>query len=481
MRKNILASFVAGLFIVTGFAASPVSALTLSDLQSQLSSLLSQIAALQSQQGGTGITGSDTISNAFTTPTSYRICALLNRNFGFGSRGDDVSALQEFLHGQGYLDANATGFFGLLTSSALAHWQTSQGLTSAGAVGPLTRARLALWCGNPTPVCKPITYMPIACSDGAAAHPVHDANGCITGYECAVANYVPPANCKAWNDGCNDCTRATTGGTASCTTRQCFAAGKGYCSSYFSQTTNTPPSVSSFSGPTTLSVNQSGSWSVQASDPANGSLSYHVTWGDENAYPVYTMNAGATLDAFVQTTTFTHAYSTAGTYTVTITVKNQSGQQASASATVKVGSSIDIICTAEYAPVCAQPPEPACRHSIPACMIATPGPQTYSNRCVASAAGATFLYMGQCAITVACTADAQLCPDGSYVGRTGANCQFVCPTTNTTGASCTTPYGSLTVASGQTVSDQPYFSNGYYTGSMVVGTHRCSNGTWLAQ
>jgi Immunoglobulin-like domain of bacterial spore germination len=28
-----------------------------------------------------------------------------------------------------------------------------------------------------------------------------------------------------------------------------------------------------------------------------------------------------------------------------------------------------------------------------------------------------------------CTADAMLCPDGSYVGRTGPNCEFVCPDT----------------------------------------------------
>lgn len=29
--------------------------------------------------------------------------------------------------------------------------------------------------------------------------------------------------------------------------------------------------------------------------------------------------------------------------------------------------------------------------------------------------------------TVFCTADAMQCPDGSYVGRTGSDCQFVCP------------------------------------------------------
>jgi hypothetical protein len=28
---------------------------------------------------------------------------------------------------------------------------------------------------------------------------------------------------------------------------------------------------------------------------------------------------------------------------------------------------------------------------------------------------------------VFCTADAMQCPDGSYVGRTGPNCEFVCP------------------------------------------------------
>lgn len=29
---------------------------------------------------------------------------------------------------------------------------------------------------------------------------------------------------------------------------------------------------------------------------------------------------------------------------------------------------------------------------------------------------------------VACTADAMQCPDGSWVGRTGPNCEFACPT-----------------------------------------------------
>ena len=28
---------------------------------------------------------------------------------------------------------------------------------------------------------------------------------------------------------------------------------------------------------------------------------------------------------------------------------------------------------------------------------------------------------------IVCTMDAKMCPDGSYVGRTGPNCEFVCP------------------------------------------------------
>jgi hypothetical protein len=42
---------------------------------------------------------------------------------------------------------------------------------------------------------------------------------------------------------------------------------------------------------------------------------------------------------------------------------------------------------------------------------------------------------------VACTLEAMQCPDGSYVGRTGPNCEFVCPTT-ATAAPATTPPGS---------------------------------------
>ncbi len=46
--------------------------------------------------------------------------------------------------------------------------------------------------------------------------------------------------------------------------------------------------------------------------------------------------------------------------------------------------------------------------------------------------------------SVFCTADAMQCPDGSYVGRTGPHCEFVCPTSTTTPATPT----SATVEAG---------------------------------
>jgi hypothetical protein len=47
------------------------------------------------------------------------------------------------------------------------------------------------------------------------------------------------------------------------------------------------------------------------------------------------------------------------------------------------------------------------------------------------------------------------------------------------GASCTTPYGNKVVADGATVSYEPYFTQGVFTGSVVVPMMHCSNGTWL--
>ncbi len=189
---------------------------------------------------------------------------------------------------------------------------------------------------------------------------------------------------------------------------------------------NQPPEVREFSAPTNLSVNEQGTWSIAASDPENGTLSYRIDWGDSYIPAAVSSALRMESASFTQQTSFTHTYTAAGTYTVKVYVKDDAGTTATASATVRVGA--PVACTLQYQPVCGQPPEPACRNSVPACMMATPGPRTYGNTCQLNAEGAQYLYEGECRTEypVACTMDARQCPDGSWVGRSGPSCQFVC-------------------------------------------------------
>ena len=96
---------------------------------------------------------------------------------------------------------------------------------------------------------------------------------------------------------------------------------------------NLPPVISGLTAPTTLSVNQTGTWTINASDPQNGSLSYSVNWGDTVVTP------NAATSNFVQTTTFTHSYASAGIYTVTFTVTDSAGLTAQTTSTINIGNS----------------------------------------------------------------------------------------------------------------------------------------------
>lgn len=99
---------------------------------------------------------------------------------------------------------------------------------------------------------------------------------------------------------------------------------------------NQPPTINSVSGPTQLYTNQTGTWSIQATDPSNtGQLTYGVSWGDENTYYPYARPASYSTSG-QQTSTFTHSYSQPGTYTVVFTVTNASGQSAQSTITVNV-------------------------------------------------------------------------------------------------------------------------------------------------
>jgi PKD repeat protein len=125
-----------------------------------------------------------------------------------------------------------------------------------------------------------------------------------------------------------------------------------------------------------------------------------VTWGDEYSMP-WASSISSASPVFYQSTTFTHAYSSAGVYTIKVAVRDSAGLSANTSTTVKVGSDAPVACTMEYAPVCGQPT--GCANTCApgmfcAAMCQMPEPQTYSNKCMMNAAGATFKYIGECQV-----------------------------------------------------------------------------------
>ena len=94
------------------------------------------------------------------------------------------------------------------------------------------------------------------------------------------------------------------------------------------------------SGPTTLKIGESGTWTINASDPENGPLNYSVHWGDEPLTAVPVAGAPSAERAYNQTATFTHIYSRAGTFYPKFWVRDNAGntQWTSLSVTVTAGN-----------------------------------------------------------------------------------------------------------------------------------------------
>lgn len=71
-------------------------------------------------------------------------------------------------------------------------------------------------------------------------------------------------------------------------------------------------------------------------------------------------------------------------------------------------------------------------------------------------------------VEVMCTADAMQCPDGSYVGRTGPNCEFVCPvaTTSSKRVNLSSPVANSVIVSPLTLTGEA--GGWYFEGSFPL-------------
>ena len=312
------------------------SALSVEEIQQQIRSLLAQLATLQEQIRALQ-------STPATVPDVARgSCPALFRALSLGTSGSDVLSLQKFLVAQNLLSAEAaTGSFEALTQGAVQGLQTKYGVvlsgtpgtTGYGAVGPRTRALIALNCNLPGTTSLSCPFAPpptTACSTGWQANT--DANGCTTSYKCSIPQ-TTVSLCPAYT-------------FPTCSTGNYIpqSTGANGCPvpAHYDCTTNgfSAPTITSVDGPATLKSGERGTWTVRASTPnqQNTSIKYSVTWGDEYMAHLQSAMSAQAPQSITTSGTFTHAYSFVGAFSPRFTVSNDSG---SASFTTSVQVSGD--------------------------------------------------------------------------------------------------------------------------------------------
>lgn len=208
-KKNLLSVAVA--VAVVGTLALPLLAsaqsTTISTLQAEISSLLSQLASLRGQLGaaiasstppggnasgsfggwanasGTGAWGNGSNPGGPMIPASSTgiMCMGFPRNLSLGSVGSDVSDLQKILAQDPsvYPQGAVTGYFGPLTAAAVIKFQQVNDIasSSAGFFGPLTRDFLTKRCGGPGPVRLPPGFMPSSTMSSTPPRPPFNGSG----------------------------------------------------------------------------------------------------------------------------------------------------------------------------------------------------------------------------------------------------------------------------------------------------------------
>ncbi len=99
------------------------------------------------------------------------------------------------------------------------------------------------------------------------------------------------------------------------------------------------PTITSVSGPTTIAVNTQGTWTLQINNnQTNSYTTTSVNWGDQNVYGAALSANQTTYAQGSQSVSFTHTYTTTGTYTIVFTVTGVNGLSNTSSVTVNVNA-----------------------------------------------------------------------------------------------------------------------------------------------
>lgn len=98
---------------------------------------------------------------------------------------------------------------------------------------------------------------------------------------------------------------------------------------------NLSPVIGAVSGPNSLNINEEGTWNVTATDANNNDLSWSVDWGEGRSVETCQVNPPIGTGQN-RNYTASHAWTSAGTYTVTMFVNDCKGGTANKSFTVNV-------------------------------------------------------------------------------------------------------------------------------------------------
>lgn len=316
-------------------------------------------------------------SKTVAEKTENKIGWEFGKNLYFGLRNNaEVMELQEFLIDQGYYAGPVTGNFYLMTLQAVRKFQEANGVSRTGYFGPKSRAvangilekllgnlcESEDDCDNILP--KQTLYIntdsdmkALVGKEFVAVFRVTggDGNYKIKGYDAApglswTQTYCPTGSVCAQVISSDSITLYGTPNKAGSYKVMIVATdgrvngssdlayGKAVFTLNISGDNSSGlPVIKGIKGPTEVKVGHDNTWVVQAYDPRNGSLSYNITWGDEQNDAVGLLKTPQNSEkAFVQTATFSHTYANAGVYTITVKVANNLGKEAKSSITVNV-------------------------------------------------------------------------------------------------------------------------------------------------